>query len=94
LQSIRYGIVHGALGEDLSVATVGVALLLACGVAAADLARSFGASERRALLAGALLLATPAVQSTALTGYSDVWAVATLLLGTPVEYYFAYGVKR
>jgi hypothetical protein len=77
---VFWGIGLALTGEDLTVATVGVALLLACGVAAADLARAFGASERRSLIAGALLCATPAVQSTALTGYSDVWAVATLLL--------------
>jgi hypothetical protein len=67
-------------GEDLGVATVGVALALACGVGATACARAFGADDRRALFAGATLCAVPAVQSTALTGYSDVWAVATLLL--------------
>lgn len=75
-----WGVGLALTGEDLSVAAVGVALVLACGVAATACARSFGARDDRALLAGALLCATPAVQSTALTGYADVWAVATLLL--------------
>lgn len=67
-------------GDDLSVATVGLGLLLAAAASGYELARAFGASSTRAALAAGALCATPAAVSVALTGYADVWTLATLLL--------------
>lgn len=67
-------------GDDLCVATVGLALLLACLVAATDLALAWGAGPSRALLAGCAVAATPAALSVSMTGYADAWTLATFLL--------------
>ncbi|MEZ4394234.1 MAG: hypothetical protein R3A48_24440 [Polyangiales bacterium] len=67
-------------GEDLCVATVGAALLAAVALAAWDLARAWDVPAERAPLVAVAVVTLPAAVSVAMTGYADVWTLATFLL--------------